>query len=80
MGQGRAATGSDRPGQNGGHHGGRGETMEANHPFRLVDDEYGGEARRLIGKRTCLEPVIEGGLAAIEIGELMRLVQRFGFR
>lgn len=69
--------GLDRPGQDGGHHGGRGETIETDHPFRLVDDEDSGEAFRLVAKGACLEPLIEERLAAIEIGKLMLLGQRF---
>lgn len=71
--------GPDRPWQDGGHHGGRSEAIEADHPFRLVDDKNGGEAFRLIGKRARLEPVIEGRLAAIEIGKRVLLVEKFQF-
>lgn len=69
----------NRPGQDGGHHGGRGETIEADYPFRLVDDKDGGEALRLIGQRTRLEPVIEGRLATIEIGKRVPVVEKFRF-
>ena len=72
-------TGSDRSWQDRGRHGGRGKAIEADHPFRLVDNKDGGEALRLIGKRTRLEPVIKRRLAAIEIGQRVLLVEKFRF-
>lgn len=76
----RRLTSSNRSGQDGWHHGRRGEAIEADHSFCLVNDKYCGEALRLIGKRARLEPMIERRLAAIEIGELMPLVERFRLR
>lgn len=72
-------TGSDRSWQDRGRHGGRGKAIEADHPFRLMDDKDCGEALRLIGKRTRLEPVIKGRLAAIEIGKRVLLVEKLRF-
>ena len=71
--------GSDRPWQDGGHHGGRGKAIESNRPFRLMDDKDRGEAFHLIGKRARFEPAIERWLTAIEIGKLMLLVEKFRF-
>ena len=72
-------TGPDRSRRDRGRHGGWGEAIKAHHPFRLVDDKDGGEAFRLIGERTRLQPVIEGRLAAIEIGKRVLLVEKFRF-
>jgi len=63
--------GADRTRQDRRHHGGRRQTIVSDNPTGIVNDKDGGKALLLIGQGPRLQPVIERGLAARELRNIM---------
>lgn len=73
----RRLAGADRPRQHARYDSGWREAVVANDSALLVNYQDGGEAFFLIGERSGLEPMVQRGLPAAELGNVMRRGQRF---
>jgi len=74
----RRLPGADRARQGGGDDGGRRQAVIADDTGRHMDDHDYGEPLLLIGECPGLQPMIERGLAAREVGYVVAGIQQFG--